>query len=281
MPDLQQLIANARDADGQPPFSDQALVDLRTGARSLIEIPGGAAIVSHPPVGSAEAELVVDPDARGRGIGTALLERVIADTVPLARTGELHVWAHGDHPAARALAASHGLVAVRELLQLRMAVPVTAPVGEPAPVVEPVETRFAPFVVGADEDAWVALNARVFAFHPEQGSVSRDDVVELESEPWFDADDFIVARDGDRMIGYCWLKVEHGIGEIYVLGVDESHRGEGLGRTLMTAGFARLAARGIHTVALYVECDNDPAVALYRSLGFGTHSVDIQYRLAR
>jgi mycothiol synthase len=287
VPDLQQLIARARTADGQPPFSDQALVDLRTGERSLIEVPFGAAIVSHATVGPSEAEFVVDPDARGRGIGTTLLEKIVVDTLPLARTGELLVWAHGDHPAARALAASHGLVAVRELLQLRMAVPAAAPavepaqVVEPASVVEPVETRFAPFVVGSDEGAWVALNAQVFASHPEQGSVSRDDVVELESEPWFDAGDFIVARDGDRMIGYCWLKVEHGIGEIYVIGVDESHRGEGLGRKLMTAGFARLAGRGIRSAALYVDSDNEPAVALYRSLGFRTHSVDIQYRLSR
>jgi mycothiol synthase len=49
----------------------------------------------------------------------------------------------------------------------------------------------------------------------------------------------------------------------------------------MTAGFARLAGRGIRSAALYVDSDNEPAVALYRSLGFRTHSVDIQYRLSR
>ena len=57
-------------------------------------------------------------------------------------------------------------------------------------------------------------------------------------------------------------------------------QGEGLGRQLMDAGFARLAARGIRTAALYVESDNVPAVALYRSLGFSDHSVDIQYARA-
>lgn len=274
MTNLHQLIARARTADGQPPFSDQAIVDLRSGSRTLIEVEHGAAIVALPTDGPAEAEFVVDPDARGQGIGTTLLEAIIARS-----RLDLLVWAHGDHPAARALAASHGLVAVRELLQLRMAVP-TPPV-EPTPVVEPVETRFTEFLVGTDEDDWVALNSRVFAFHAEQGSVTRADVLELELELWFDAGDFILARRGEHLVGYCWLKIEHGLGEIYVLGVDGSARGGGLGRRLMQAGFARLASRGVPTVALYVESDNAAAIALYRSLGFETHSRDIQYRLTR
>ena len=48
----------------------------------------------------------------------------------------------------------------------------------------------------------------------------------------------------------------------------------------MYAGFARLASRGIRIAALYVESDNAAAVALYRSLGFNDHSVDIQYARA-
>ncbi|MCU1513010.1 MAG: mshD, partial [Microbacteriaceae bacterium] len=112
----------------------------------------------------------------------------------------------------------------------------------------------------------------------EQGSVSQGDLDELKKEPWFRADDFIVARDGGGLAGYNWLKVEHGIGEIYVIGVDPSRQGEGLGRRLMEAGLAHLAGRGIRTAALYVEGDNAPALALYRSLGFTTFSTDIQYR---
>ncbi|HEY0259407.1 MAG TPA: mycothiol synthase, partial [Lacisediminihabitans sp.] len=199
-PDLAALIARARTADGQPPFSDQALVDLRTGSRRLLTVGPGAAIV-----GEGEAELVVDPDARGTGNGTALLEAVLADT-----GGDILIWSHGDHPAARALAASHGFSAVRTLLQLESTVPAVEP--------EPVTETFRP---GIDEDEWVALNARTFAFHPEQGSVARADLEELEREEWFDADDFLVARRDGRMVGYNWLMIEPGAsdGEIYVIGV--------------------------------------------------------------
>ncbi len=272
-PDLAPLIARARAADGQPPFSDQSLVDLRQGTRTLLTVDDAVAIV-----GQGEAEFVVDPDARGRGNGTAMLERIIAGT-----TGDLLVWAHGDHPAARALAASHGLDAVRRLLQLEkerielVEIPPTNFAGE----VPTNSTRYAAFRVGTDEPAWVALNARIFAFHSEQGSVTRTDLEELETEGWFDPDDFLVAWDGDTMVGYCWLKIEGGSGEIYVIGVAPEKQGTGLGRALMAAGYARLAGRGIRAVHLYVEGDNEKAISLYRSLGFTDLSVDIQYRLAR
>ena len=299
-PDLQGLIARAKAVDGQPPFSDQALVDLRAGIRTLVHLGDASAIV-----GEGGAEFVVDPDARGRGQGTAMLERLLAD----AGDDDLLVWAHGDHPGARALAASHGLEPIRELLQLRRQVPELP--SAPEPVEGPrshgpgpstssgtgnassgtgnsSSGTVRPFRVGVDEDEWVALNARAFAHHPEQGSVTRADLEQLEREPWFDADDFLVLRDviGHRetdpddtpMIGYCWLKVEDGIGEFYVVGVDPARQGGGAGRALMSAGFARLAARGIHTAALYVDADNTAAVGLYRSLGFKTYSIDIQYR---
>ena len=266
VPDLHPLIARAKAVDGQPPFSDQSLVDLRSSERSFVQIDDAYAIV-----GKGEAEFVVDPDARGHGLGTAMLERLIADI----SAGEgLLVWAHGDHPAARALAASHALEPIRELLQLRRPAPEVPSAPELLPTSGTVET----FRVGTDEDEWVALNARVFAHHPEQGSVTRADLEQLESEPWFEADDFLVLRDDSRMVGYCWLKVEDGIGEFYVVGVDPTRQGGGAGRALMAAGFARLAERGIRTAALYVDADNVAAVGLYRSLGFETHTIDIQYR---
>jgi mycothiol synthase len=280
---LGALIERARAADGQPPFSDQSLVDLRTGAKTALTIDESAVAIRS----DAEAEFVVDPDARGAGIGTELLERLIA-----LSPGELLVWAHGDHPAARRLAATHGFEPVRRLLQLR------AEVGERAlrppvasrPAQGPGSSEGAPpaqgpdvssFRVGVDDAEWLRVNSRAFAFHAEQGSVSQADLDELFREPWFDADDFLLIRDGDRIAGYCWLKIEDGIGEFYVVGVDPDHQREGLGRALMAAGFARLAEGGIRTAALYVESDNDPAVALYRDLGFTDHTVDIQYRLRR
>jgi mycothiol synthase len=278
---LSSLIARAREADGQPPFSDQSLVDLRTGARELVALDHDAAAL----VSLGEAEFVVDPAARGRGLGTAMLEGLLAGS-----PGELLIWAHGDHPAARALALSHSLEAVRELLHLRLdlaaqpATDLTQPVADSAAAhlvtksVVDVDT----FRLGEDEDEWLALNAKAFAHHPEQGKVTRADLDELFGEEWFSADDFLLAREGGRIVGYCWLKVDAAGGEFYVVGIDPDAQGKGLGRRLAEAGLERMRGRDIPHAHLYVEADNVAAVRLYRSLGFKDDSVDIQYRaLAR
>lgn len=256
------LVQRATRADGQPPFSDGSLVELATGDRELLVIGDVAAALLR----DGEAEFVVDPDARRHGHGTRLLDEL------LSRSPRLRVWAHGDHRAARALAASHGLVAVRELLQLRLTRLDTAVDG-----LLDQQSRIETFVVGEDETDWLELNSRAFASHPEQGRVTRADLDVLMAEPWFDADDFLLLRDGGTLVGYCWLKVEHGIGEFYVVGVSPDRQGDGLGRRLVAAGLARLAERGIRTSSLYVEGDNEPALRLYRSFGFADHAVDIQY----
>ena len=260
-PRLTDLIRRALAADGSPPFSDGALIDP---ARELVWLGPAAALVS-----ATEAEFVVDPDARGQGHGTRMLEALLSDH-------DMLFWAHGDHPAARALAASHGLVAVRELLHLELPGGLSRRSGA---VSKPGAVSIRPWTAysTSDADAWLALNARAFAAHPEQGAVTRADLDALMAEPWFDADDFLLLWDGDTIIGYCWLKVEGDEGEFYVVGVSPDRQGEGLGRRLVEAGLARLESRGIHTAHLYVDGDNAAALALYRAYGFTQRSIDVQY----
>ncbi|MBX3092665.1 MAG: mycothiol synthase [Cryobacterium sp.] len=270
---LTGLIARARDADGQPPFSDQSLVELGRGERALIVSESRPVLVGAAIVGAEEFELVVDPDARGAGEGAALVSRVVAEH-PAAR----FAWAHGDHPASRALAARFGFEPVRTLLQLRAVVP-----GDDS--LRDAPFRTVPFRPEVDDAAWLALNARAFAAHPEQGGLTPRDLDDRKAEPWFEPGDFLILREGDDMIGFCWLKVEESdgherIGEFYAVGIDPDRQGERLGRVLMDAGFARLAERGIRTAALYVEADNEPALALYRRYGFAQHTIDVRYRRA-
>ena len=267
MNDLSALIRRAIEADATPPFSDQSLVDLRTGARTTIVVPGGVALVTTAgSPGPAEAELVVDPPERGHGVGTALVAEVLRE-VP----GELLVWAHGDQPAARALAARFGFDRVRELLELRTTE--VRPHGRPA-VVEP-------FRPGVDDAEWLRVNAASFADHPEQGRMTQADLDARMAEPWFRPEDLLVARAADgSMQGFCWLKVEHGVGEFYAVAVAPEAQGRGLGRGLVDAGLDRLREADVSQAALYVEADNTAAVALYRSVGFTDHAVDVQYRRA-
>jgi mycothiol synthase len=264
-----------------PPFSDQTLVDVRAGRATVVGDDRAVAVVRD-----GELELVVRLEERGRGLGTALVTQVLGldggaapvGAVDGGRDGSIAprlAWAHGDHPAARALAARFGWTAVRTLLQLRAPIAAVAP--DPA---VPSGYSLSSFRAGDpdDEADWLALNAAAFAHHPEQGRMTLDDLRARESDPWFSGDDLLLLRDeaGD-LAGSCWLKVEGDVGEFYAVAVRPDLQGQGLGGVLMRAGMARLTGRDLSSAALYVEGDNEPALALYRRSGFVQHAIDVQY----
>jgi mycothiol synthase len=196
------------------------------------------------------------------------------------------VWAHGDLPGARALATSRGYSRARVLLQMRRDLAGVDPAPRPA---LPEGVQVLPFVVGRDEDAWLEVNARAFAAHPEQGSWTATDLALREAEPWFDPTGFLLAWRGDpgaggRLVGFHWTKVHPAgdvdtvpVGEIYVLGIDPDAQGLRLGRALTDLGLAYLRGRGLTDVLLYVEEDNTAAVRLYESRGFQRYSVDVAW----
>ena len=160
-----------------------------------------------------------------------------------------------------AAAAAHSLSADAPLLHMRCALPLDARHRVP----EGFTTR--PFRPGVDDDEWLALNARAFASHPEQGDWTREVLVARLGETWFDPEGFLIHEIDGVMAGFCWTKVHDAHGEIYVVGVDPAHHGKGLGRALTIAGFAHLASRGMRNGMLYVAGDNTAAVSLYDSLG--------------
>jgi mycothiol synthase len=232
----------------------------------------------------AEAELVVRPEARRRGVGTALLSRA----EELAGGRPLRVWAHGALPGSAELATGRGYVRARVLLQMRRPLDGIDP--DPRPVL-PAGVTVTTFRPGIDEAAWLAVNAAAFASHPEQGRWTPEDLALRETEPWFDPAGFFLAwRDGPSgptLLGFHWTKVhpaggsdDQPIGEVYVLGIDPSAQGTGLGRALTDLGLAHLRRAGLSSVLLYVEEENTAAVTLYERSGFTRHAVDVSWRSA-
>jgi len=256
-----------------PPFSDQTLVDVRAGRATVVGDERGVAVVRD-----GEVELAVGLEERGRGLGTALATQVLGTgggAAPVVAPTPRLAWAHGDHPAARALAARFGWTAVRTLLQLRAPIAAAAP--EPA---MPDGYSLSAFRAGdpGDEADWLGLNAAAFAHHPEQGRMTLEDLRAREADDWFSGDDLLLLRDPDgQLAGSCWLKVEDGIGEFYAVAMRPDLQGQRLGGVLMRAGTARLTGRGLTAAALYVEGDNEPALALYRRSGFEQYAIDVQY----
>ena len=281
---VRELAAAAAAEDEVPPLSEHVLLHLgpqeQPPAAHLLAMDGatlvGVAHLDLDPEAGGSAELTVHPQHRRAGLGTALAREVSA-RVPVGRP--LQLWAHGDHPGAAALAARLGFRRVRELLQLR------AQLGEP-PAVPPLPdgVRIRAFRVGTDEAEFLRVNNAAFSWHPEQGGWNLADVQLREREEWFDPDGFLLAVDSaDRLLGYHWTKVHPAagstgpLGEVYVLGVDPGARGLHLGRVLTLAGLRHLYERGLRTVLLYVEADNEAAVGLYSALGFTRWNTDVMY----
>ncbi|HET9969403.1 MAG TPA: mycothiol synthase [Streptosporangiaceae bacterium] len=286
------LAGACRDVDGVAPLSEHGLLHVRYEAggpqgRDLVltvdgEIAGYAyldppAADPHSDAPEVSGELMIGPDHRRRGLGRALAAAAAAT----AGGHALRLWAHGDLPAAAALAAAAGFERFRALWQMRR--PLSEPLAE---AVLPAGRTLRSFVPGQDEDAWLALNARAFAKHPEQGGWTRHDLERREREPWFDPAGFFVAEKDGVMTGFHWTKVHPpepgtpgpGAGEVYVVGVDPAEQGSGLGRALTLAGLHHLRDRGAGQAMLYVDEDNVPAIRMYEALGFTRATVDAMYR---
>ena len=188
------LVERATESDGVRPLSEHVSLHLRHGGDAVDrhvlvyagpdELAGYAHLDATDEVAGASAELVVEPGLRGQGYGRRLVGQLLAETPD----GRLRLWSHGGHSDAAGLAASMGFTVARSLWQMRRSL--YAPL--PAPVL-PDGVFVRTFQPGADDAAWLALNARAFAEHPEQGRWTADDLAHRLAEPWFDPAGFFLA----------------------------------------------------------------------------------------
>ncbi len=91
---------------------------------------------------------------------------------------------------------------------------------------------------------------------------------------------FTIGAFAGELVGMVTILREKGTkrrhrGAVVGMGVAEAARGQGVGRSLLTAAIesARLLD-GLEQLILTVALPNEPALRLYRALGFVTYSVD-------
>jgi ribosomal-protein-alanine N-acetyltransferase len=75
-------------------------------------------------------------------------------------------------------------------------------------------------------------------------------------------------RIGRNTVGFAVSRMAADEAEILSIAVAESHRGRGLSRNLLLTHLGHLAGRGVRTVFLEVEENNQPARRLYDGAGF-------------
>ncbi|GGF37834.1 mycothiol synthase [Williamsia phyllosphaerae] len=286
------LVARVARIDGVDGLSEQARAAIDSGGVTHLvrrspddgSLAGYANITpgrdDEPPM----IEAAVDPDHRRRGHGLALV-RSAFDTAP----DPARIWAHGDLPGAKALAATLDLIALRELLSLRR------PLGDPdnplPPLDIPDDLVLRTYEGSGDDAEILRVNNAAFDWHPEQGGWGKDEITARTGSDWFDPEGLFLVfdrTDPKTLLGFHWTKVhpavtnpdgddEPALGEVYIVGVDTGTQGRGLGRILTLAGIRYLEDTGLGEVELYVEGDNAAALHTYARLGFTQHSIDVAY----
>lgn len=271
--ELLALVARATAADHVDPLNE-------TGLRAVRErrtIPEGSAgdtieltrvrgdVVAFAVLDEDAAQLVVDPEHRRRGHGRELARRI------LQQHPGLQFWSFGGLAPAAGLARDLGLTAVRELLIMERDL-----AGRPE-VPVPDDLTIRPYALSDREDL-LRINAAAFAHHPEQGRMDAADLAARMAEDWFDPAGLLMAERDGRVVGFHWTK-QHStsLGEVYVIGVDPTAHGGGIGKALLAAGLDHLAAHGMQRVILWVEGSEEGPVALYQKTGFTVTHRDIRY----
>jgi mycothiol synthase len=218
-------------------------------------------------------DLAVSPHPRYEMsvIGPQLLDEATA-LIASEGGGHVHWWVFEPTSMHAALAQHLHFTEGRTIRQMRVPLPLA---DAAIAVVSPITTT--PFRVGIDEAAWLEVNNRAFADHPEQGGWTRDVLEGRMNQPWFNPHGVLMAYADGRLVGFCWTKVHLDttptLGEIYIIAVDPDYAGRGLGTALTVAGLQHLHRMGAPMGMLYVDADNEPAVRMYAKLGFTTHHI--------
>lgn len=237
-------------------------VDMRDGERRAYRVWGA-----------------VDPDLRGRGIGSTLLAHVeglataMAATHPRDRTPHFGAFAPVGRPA-EALYRQAGYEVERWFFDM---VRPTLDEIEVAPLPAGLEIR--PVSPDRHEAIWRA-NREAFRDHWGGSDESLEVMERILDDPDTDTGLWLVAWDGDEVAGGVWngIRAEEnrqlGLARGWLDSVftRRAWRGRGLARALIGRSLELLRERGMTSAALGVDADNPTgALALYEAAGFAVH----------
>ncbi len=203
---------------------------------------------------------MVDPAARRRGIGSALLNAARPLCVERGYQPVLLVTSR-DASAGESFARSHGGVLDHSEHAMVLA-------GEPADGPSGPEVRLRP-AANTDVSQVVELLADGFGFTPTETEMRLDGPSDQT---------FMVDVDG-AAVGTMRVDHEGDRAGIYGFVVDRERRGQGIGRAALREACLMVRARGATAVGLEVAVENEHALGLYTSVGFTRVTTEDYYSL--
>lgn len=117
---------------------------------------------------------------------------------------------------------------------------------------------------------------------PQIMKIERESFSDPWSESGFEAElgedsCFIVAKDGDAVLGYAVLRMIGDECELFNIAVDASLRGMGTGGALLEAVLFYAKMHGAVQIWLEVRESNEPAIKLYEKYGFSSVGIRKNY----
>lgn len=98
---------------------------------------------------------------------------------------------------------------------------------------------------------------------------------------------FLVAAVDGEVVGYSMCRIEFGVSNLKTafarkgheisIAVMQEHRGKRIGMSLMEASLQRVKTEGASEMYLEVRVSNNPAVELYKKLGFSADRISEGY----
>jgi mycothiol synthase len=251
---------------GEPDFT---LEDLRTDWATpgvdlerdawVVEQPGGEIVASGLLLGD-DALIYVQPDACGRGIGTALRRRAEARARERG-TAVLRQFVPVGNEAASALLLEAGYWPVQHYLRMRIPLAEAPPPPPDAPV----------RVFERDRDELEVHRLVQSALAEVEGHTA--ETLEtwhargIAKDGW-DPGLWLLLTDEEGLAGaVLGERWENGVGYVDQLGVAPRARGRGHGRTLLLAVFDAFRRAGLRAAELSVHGANRGAARLYESVG--------------
>jgi len=224
-----------------------------------------ASVVGHAALLGMNAEGCVHPRQRGRGIGTYLvwlLEGLYHESLRSSESahGILRHWVLGDDSAADQLLAGAGYAQSRRDLQMIIDLHEAPPHPE-----WPRNIGGRPFAPDKDERAVYQVYVEAWGMDL---LFEEDFLDRFVRRPSYDPTLWFLAVDGSDVVGAIWAEQMPSMGWIRQLCVLPSHRGMGIGMSLLRQAFGTFHGRRVLRVRLGVDADNKTgAVSLYGRVG--------------
>ena len=273
----EQAIRANLEIPGHDPGKDRWVIESPEDAETLI---ASALVQISPQIKLADANIIVHPEWRQRGIGSDLLSKLLTRSAEL-KLGAIQIFANTNHPAAAGFLQKRGFIAQGAYTELRLAQGIKLP-----PVLWPYGYTMRPY--SAVQDISILTEAMNLCYIPLWGHHT---VTEQQMSSWLPEFNqpgiFLVFSEKGRVVGVSRTEpspertTKNGVptGYIDAPGVVPQHRRLDLYRALVLTGIRWLQDQGQSIIELESWGDKLEVLKMYRELGFEEFRQLICYQL--